>query len=163
VCWYCVTYDNSWQREIKNQCKQFRKHVHIINNKTICCILSFEWFPGVWILRTDVSKYSVLSSYVVFLLTPPMKMEQTGCSETSAHKIQKPRNYSKERIQHSEHSESLKSRTDLYVLKRMNCKWPYLFTVFQRNKSTATETSSFPFPSSYSAHSRCFLSTSLSL
>jgi hypothetical protein len=40
----------------------------------------------------------------------PMKMEQTECSETSAYKIQTPGNYPEERIQHSEHGESLKSR-----------------------------------------------------
>jgi len=37
----------------------------------------------------------------------PMKMEQ--CSETSAYKIQTPRNRPKEGIQHSVHGESLKS------------------------------------------------------
>jgi hypothetical protein len=52
-----------------------------------------------------------LSSWFYFLLTPPIKMEQTECSETSAYKIQTPGNHPKERIQHSEHSESLKSRT----------------------------------------------------
>jgi len=40
----------------------------------------------------------------------PMKMEQTECSETSAHKIQTPENYPKENTQHTEHGESLKSR-----------------------------------------------------
>jgi len=39
-----------------------------------------------------------------------MKMEQTGCSETSAYKIQTPGNYPEENIQHTEHGESLKSR-----------------------------------------------------
>jgi hypothetical protein len=39
-----------------------------------------------------------------------MKMEQTECSETSAHKIQTPGFYPQESIQHSEHGESLKSR-----------------------------------------------------
>jgi hypothetical protein len=39
-----------------------------------------------------------------------MKMELTECSETSAYKIQTPRNYPEESIQHSEHGESLKSR-----------------------------------------------------
>jgi hypothetical protein len=40
-----------------------------------------------------------------------MKMEQTECSEkSSAYKIQTPGNYPEGRIQHSEHSESLKSR-----------------------------------------------------
>jgi hypothetical protein len=37
-------------------------------------------------------------------------MEQTECSETLAYKVQKPGNYPEERIQHSEHGESLKSR-----------------------------------------------------
>jgi len=37
-----------------------------------------------------------------------MKMGQ--CSETSAHKLQTPGNYPEESTQHSEHSESLKSR-----------------------------------------------------
>jgi hypothetical protein len=39
-----------------------------------------------------------------------MKMEQKECTETSAHQIQTPGDYPKERIQHSEHGESLKSR-----------------------------------------------------
>jgi len=38
-------------------------------------------------------------------------MEQTQCSETSAYKIQMPGNYAEENIQHTEHGESLKSRT----------------------------------------------------
>jgi hypothetical protein len=40
----------------------------------------------------------------------PMNMEHTGCSKTSAYKIQTPGNYPEESIQYSEHSESLKSR-----------------------------------------------------
>ena len=39
------------------------------------------------------------SSELFFLLTPPMAMELTGCSETSAHKTQTPENHPKERIQ----------------------------------------------------------------
>jgi hypothetical protein len=35
----------------------------------------------------------------------------TECSETSAYKIQKPGNYPEENIQHTEHGESVKSRT----------------------------------------------------
>jgi len=42
-------------------------------------------------------------------------MKQTECSETSAYKIQTPGNYPEENIQHTEHSEGLKSRT--FVLK----------------------------------------------
>ena len=37
-------------------------------------------------------------------------MKQTECSETSANKIQTPRNHTKERTQHSEHGETLISR-----------------------------------------------------
>jgi len=39
-----------------------------------------------------------------------MKLEQSECSETSAHKIQLPENHPKERIQRSLHGKSLKSR-----------------------------------------------------
>jgi hypothetical protein len=46
----------------------------------------------------------------LFLLTPPMTMEETEFSETSAYKIQKPGNHLKERIQHSVLGESLKSK-----------------------------------------------------
>jgi hypothetical protein len=46
---------------------------------------------------------------ICLLLTPPMKMEHTECSETLAYKIWMPRNHPKERIEHSEHGESLKS------------------------------------------------------
>jgi len=45
-----------------------------------------------------------------------MKMEQTECSKTSAHKIQMPGNYPEESIQHSEHDASLKSRRFLKCL-----------------------------------------------
>jgi hypothetical protein len=37
-------------------------------------------------------------------------MERTECFETSAHKTQTQQNHTKERIQHSQHGESLKSR-----------------------------------------------------
>ena len=39
-----------------------------------------------------------------------MKMELTECSKTSAYKIQTPGIHTKERIEHSEHGESLKLR-----------------------------------------------------
>ena len=48
-------------------------------------------------------------------------MEQ--CSETSAYKIQKPGNCPEERIQHSEHGESLKSRKVQYVLLDLQAPW----------------------------------------
>jgi hypothetical protein len=50
------------------------------------------------------------SSQLFFQLISLMKMEQTACSETSGNKIQTSGNHPKERIQHSEHGESLKSR-----------------------------------------------------
>ena len=46
---------------------------------------------------------------------PPMKMEQTECSETSAHKIQKPGNNPEESTRHIEHGEILKTRIFLLV------------------------------------------------
>jgi hypothetical protein len=45
-----------------------------------------------------------------------MKMEQTGCSEMLAFKFQAPLNHPEESIQNPEHSESLKSRTDVTIL-----------------------------------------------
>ena len=46
-----------------------------------------------------------------------MKMGQTECSISSAHKIQTQRNHTKGRIQNTEHSKSLKSRKRaVYVL-----------------------------------------------
>jgi len=75
-------------------------------------VSSFGWFSGVWILCADVSEHSVRSSSIGgVLLTTPMKMELTECSETSAHKIRPPRNHPEERTQHSEHDERFKSRT----------------------------------------------------
>jgi len=48
---------------------------------TSCCILSFGWFPGVWILYANISEHCVCSIFIggvsrKNLLTPPMKMEQ---------------------------------------------------------------------------------------
>jgi hypothetical protein len=45
-----------------------------------------------------------------------MNMEQTECSETSAHKIQTPGIHAKERIQHSEDGESLKPSRSLFFI-----------------------------------------------
>ena len=50
-----------------------------------------------------------------FLHTYPLiKMEQTECPEMSAYKIQKLGNYPEESTQHSEHDESLKSKTNTW-------------------------------------------------
>jgi hypothetical protein len=47
-------------------------------------------------------------------------MEQTEFSATLAYKIQRPRNYPEESIQHSEHGKSLKSRKN----KKKHCVYP---------------------------------------
>ena len=79
-----------------------------VSNKVILdCILSFGWFPGVWILCAVVSKHSLCSIFIGGVSTA--YEDGTECSETTAHKIQTPGNRLKERIQHSEHRESLKS------------------------------------------------------
>jgi len=46
---------------------------------------------------------------------PPMKMEQTVCSETLAYKVHMPGNYPEESIQHSEHGKSLKLKIKAFV------------------------------------------------
>jgi hypothetical protein len=49
-----------------------------------------------------------------------MKMEQIECSETSAYKIRKPGNRPEENIQHTEHGESLKSKTVVLIASNTN-------------------------------------------
>jgi len=52
-----------------------------------------------------------------------MKMEGTECSEKSAYNIQTPGSHPKERIQHSEQGESLKSKiSSLQGKERLLCK-----------------------------------------
>jgi hypothetical protein len=58
---------------------------------------------------TPASKYYVPTFRNILLVHTTYKVG-TKCSETSAHKIQTPENHPKERIQHSEHSKSWKSR-----------------------------------------------------
>ena len=57
----------------------------------------------------------------------PLKMEQIECSETSAYINQTPGNHPKENKQHSEHGESLKSRTHYRHSenKRLQKRGPY--------------------------------------
>jgi hypothetical protein len=67
--------------------------------------------PSTRLSTTFQNILSVPSSYPVGIHTySPMKMEQTQCSETSTFKLQTPVNHPAESTQHSEHSESLKSR-----------------------------------------------------
>jgi len=58
----------------------------------------------------------------------PMKMEQTECSETLAYKIQTPKNYPEESIQHSEHGENSKSRIFHTCLIHSHCARTCEFT-----------------------------------
>jgi hypothetical protein len=60
-----------------------------------------------------------------------MKMEQIECSETSAYKIQTPGTHPEENIQHTEHGESLKSKS-VFLLCRLPAVWyssVFLFTL----------------------------------
>ena len=59
----------------------------------------------------------------------------TECSETSEYKIQTPENYPEESIQHSEHSESLKSRRlsdthlkEWWIYSISGSKWMHNFS-----------------------------------
>jgi hypothetical protein len=70
-----------------------------------CSILSFGWFPGVWILCADISEHYVFKDSVSTAYA-----DGTVCSETLAHKIQMQGNQKKKRIQHSEYGQSIKSR-----------------------------------------------------
>jgi hypothetical protein len=65
-----------------------------------------------------------------------MKMEQTVCSEMSAHKIQTSGNHSKEGIQHSVQGESLKSITlyfDVFLTVHHNMDLLHLPTLMHNS------------------------------
>ena len=64
-----------------------------------------------------------------------MKMEQTECPEMSAYKIQTPGNHPEERIQHSVHGESLKSRINykLFVLMTIQSAGKITYTISVNN------------------------------
>jgi hypothetical protein len=55
-------------------------------------------------------------------------MEQTVCSETSAYKIQTPGNYPEENIRHTDHGESLKSRSKGCTYFKTSETWRELIT-----------------------------------
>ena len=74
-----------------------------------CCIISFGWFPGVWILCADVSEHSDINRRCKYWNRPRRWIRQ--CSETSAYKIKTSGNRPKEIIQHSGHGKSFKSRS----------------------------------------------------
>jgi hypothetical protein len=102
-------------------------------------------------------KYPIFSIPVILHTYLPMKMEQTECSETLALKLQMLVNNLEERIQHSKHSESLKSRNIMFVsvghfswlMKNCNCdinvwerglrKYPHLSSSSFLNVRKVTE------------------------
>jgi hypothetical protein len=71
-------------------------------------------------------------------------MEQTECSETSAYKIQTPGNYPEENIQHTEHGESLKSRTLLILSAYVSAAWPLSALWTQQGKKKTSVYPLFP-------------------
>jgi hypothetical protein len=77
---------------------------------SLACHLLSNWlklFLSQTLSHMNIPTVPQIQSLFTFL---PVKMEQTECSEMSANKIQTPGNYPEENIQHTEHSESLKSR-----------------------------------------------------
>jgi hypothetical protein len=69
---------------------------------------------------------TVCSVFIVGVSAYTAYEDGTECSEMSAHKIQMLGNHTKERIQHSEHSESFKSRISelhrLILFLKYSCK-----------------------------------------
>jgi hypothetical protein len=81
----------------------------------------------VWLENSLTQTFSrittpTFSNLVILHTYPPMKMEQPECSEMSAYKIQMLGNNPEESIQHSEHGESLKSRTDQMFVQQFTRK-----------------------------------------
>ena len=78
----------------------------------------------------------------------PTKIEQTECSETSAHKIQRPGNYPEENIQHTEHSESLKSRI-LHLYWKKSARHILLPTKMEETECSETSAHKIQTPGNY--------------
>ena len=84
-----------------------------------CYIFIFGCFPGVIILYADVSEQCVSSNFIsdvirkYFLLTPPMKMEQTEYSKKFVNKILTPRKYPKVGTQQVSFSVDKKNQLDV--------------------------------------------------
>jgi len=88
-----------------------------ISDPPLLCHPPSDWlrlFSNQTFFRINTPTFSTI---VILHTYPPMKMEQTECSEMLAYKIQMPGNYPEESIQHSEHSESLKSRICMLLAK----------------------------------------------
>jgi hypothetical protein len=115
-------YNISWLRV---KCQRFRTLCLFHLHRRVGVKCDCGWESGVWYVKRLARKtawappgpvlYTTLSTSVTLYTYPPMKMEQTECSETLTFKIQTPENNPKWGIQHSKHGESLKSWI-LYVL-----------------------------------------------
>ena len=115
-------------------CAPFASHLSLFNHSNniwsktklvnVVCFLLDNSQASEFYMPTFRNTLSVQSSYAY----PSMKMEQTEWSETLAYKIQKPRNYPEESIQHTEHGESLKSRKilKLLIMKVFHPHVPYV-------------------------------------
>jgi hypothetical protein len=69
-----------------------------------------------------------------------MKMEQTYCSETSSYKTQAPGIHTRERVQHSERGESLKSKIKMWHKMNRQGAALYFFTNSQSSLLTHIST-----------------------
>jgi hypothetical protein len=99
----------------------FRNTLSVPSSKPGRCRMTKLRNIGVFIW--DVPVYPNISQPKSFYTYPPMKMEQTWRSKTSAYKIHTPGNYLAENNEHSEHGESLKSRKCPVVLSDFNQSW----------------------------------------
>jgi hypothetical protein len=89
----------------------------------LCCTLSSGRFTSVCSFKCQCFGTICLFHLHTY---PPMKMEQTVCSETLAFKLLMPMNHPEESVQHSEQGECLKSGTTLYCLHFFMCFKPLL-------------------------------------
>ena len=80
---------------------------------------SFFWLAHAILSQTFTCTNTLaISSQLSFLLKPPMKMEQTGCSKMSAHKIQTQGNHPNQIIKLEEWKTSLVSLAILFHIVR---------------------------------------------
>jgi hypothetical protein len=87
-------------------------NLHFFYLPALTPINSFRGYQAIFRARTShVLQYCTFSTAVTLHTYSPMKMEQTGCSETLAFKLQTPGNNSEENTRHSKHCKNLKSRT----------------------------------------------------
>jgi hypothetical protein len=70
-------------------------------------------------------------SHLHKLFKRPMKTGQAECSETSTHEFQRPENHPKERIQHSQHDDSLKLSIMLFLTFIVLCQ-PLLYFSYKQ-------------------------------